>query len=264
MKPNPITGSRIKQLRTERGETQEEFGKHFGEFCGKSAPISVMTISNWETARKQPPFDTLLWLQRYYGVSLDYIAGLSDTKYIGKEPTGITTETDSLRKGIEIPLVDLKSHDGEPVYVVFPSTYQNQWGIIDYPNNLIVFRTFNLTINPKCQYFSYVVPEEITIRSLATHLLNYKDMMDKDVVWIESLSPDPFIKGRITGWYHHSPDKEFLINDMGLTLSYEGLGITYNAKEFKSTRKAKAPDKSPSVAASASPEKKASSSRKKK
>jgi len=198
-----------------------------------------MTVSNWESGRKLPPFDTMLWLREYFGVSLDYLAGVTDAKYIGEAPKRADTEAETLKKGIEIPLVELQKHDGEPVFVVFPSTYKNQWGIIDYSKHMIVFTDFNLTINEKCQYFSYVVPEEITIRSLANHLLNLKDVMAKDQVWIESLSPDPYMRGQITGWYHHNPDKTFLMNDKGYTLSYEGLGVTYNAKEFKTSRKAK-------------------------
>lgn len=237
MNPNPVTASRIKQLRKERGESQGQFAEKLSTLMDKSQPISVMTVSCWESGRKQPPFATMLWLQKYFGCSLDYLAGLSDVRTI--DGVKAVDNLSDIRKGIEISELDLQSKDGEPVYVVFPSTYQNQWGIVDYSNKAIVFTDFTLAINSKCKYFTYVVPEEITIRSLAHHLLNLGDMMTKERVWIESLSPDPFIRGRVTGWYKHSPDKEFLINDLGYTLSYDGLGITYNAKEFKSTREKK-------------------------
>ena len=238
MNPNKITASRIKSLRIERGESQQEFCDGLGKLMGKPA-MAPMTVSNWETGRKFPPFDTMLWIQRYYGVSLDYLAGLSDDKTIGASSSGSGSENlTNPECGTEIPYRDLAKHDGDPVFVTFPaSSNRSQWGIVDFSNKRIIFATFNAPIDPNCRYDTYIVPEAVTIQCLASHLLNLKDIMNMDHVFIESLSPDPFIRGKISGWYKHNPDHTFLMNDSGYTLSYEGLGINYNAIEFKSTRK---------------------------
>ncbi len=243
MNPNPVTGSRIRLLRNERGETQKEMAIHFSDFMGRPTTLSEMAISCWESGRKMPPVDTFMWLQRYFGVSLDYLAGLTDDRDIGGNSK--VAKGKDIKKGMEIPLREMSQHDGEPVYVVFPpSTQKNQWGIVDYPNRVIWLANSKLSITEKCKYYLYTVPEEVTIRSLAHHLINMNDLLKKERVWIESLSPDPYIKGQMTGWYKHNPTKEYLVNEIGQTLSYEGLGVTYNAIEFKSTKKRYAKDDS--------------------
>ena len=52
-------------------------------------------------------------------------------------------------------------------------------------------------------------------------------------VFIESISLDPYLRGQVTGWYHHTPEKTCLINDRGLTLSYEGLDVYFRALGIK-------------------------------
>lgn len=244
MNPNPITASRIKMLRIERGESQQQFAENFSEFMGRATVISVMTVSCWESGRKLPPFDTMLWIQKYYGCSLDYLAGISNVREVDGDIEKAKSENEKspqadIRTNIEIPFRDLSEYDGQPVYVEFPTNqYRDRWGIVNFANKTIRFADLDMEINSKCRYFEYITPEAVTIRSLAHHQLNLKDVMLLDRVWIESLSRDPVVKGEITGWYKHSPDKTFLYNEKGFTLSYEGLGVGYNAINFKSTRKA--------------------------
>lgn len=230
MNPNPVTASRLKQLREKKNLNQEEFCNAFSEFMGRATVLSVMTVSNWETGRKLPPADTVIWIARFYGVSTDYIFGLTDE---GGEIS--TSKTASLSATIEVPFNELSKHDGEALYVKFPDgRYQNQMALLDYPNRQLVMLKFKMGLTEKCHYFVTVPPEELTIRNQINHLLNLKDVMKMDRVYIESLSPDPYLKGQITGWYKNDVTGKFLINEQGRTLSYEGLGITYNAVDFKS------------------------------
>ncbi len=230
MRANKITGARIKLLRERSNLSQGDFCKKFSEFANRPSVYSIMTVSCWETGRKIPPADIILNLAAFYSVSTDYIFGLSDE--IDEHFNGSKIKNKDKRK-IEIPYNDLCNHDGEPVYVQFPNgNFQNQWGILDYKSKTLVFKSFKLKVNSQCHYFYTTPPEEVTIRSQSTFLLNMKDMMKQDRVYIESLSSDPYIQGKITGWYKHSPNKDFLINERGFSLSYEGLGIFYNAVGF--------------------------------
>ncbi len=230
MKANKITAARIKLLREMNNLSQEEFSRKFSEFSNRAQVYAVMTVSCWETGRKLPPADVIMNMAVFYGVSTDYIYGLADETAGHYNGTKIKNKDDMK---VEIPYNDLCNHDGQPVYVKFPQgNFQNQWGILDYKSKTLVFKAFKLKVNPQCNYFYTTPPEEVTIRSRSSFLLNMKDMMKQDRVYIESLSSDPYIQGKISGWYRHSPSKEFLVNEHGFALSYEGLGDSYNAVGF--------------------------------
>ena len=61
--------ARLKQLRTERGISQENLGAELN--LGKS------TISSYEAEGRQPNYDTLIKLANYFDVSVDYLLGVT-------------------------------------------------------------------------------------------------------------------------------------------------------------------------------------------
>ncbi len=62
---------RLKQLRKEKGITQDKLAKHFN--------LCTSTVGNWEIGKRQPDHDMLRNLSDYFGVTLDYLMGRSDT-----------------------------------------------------------------------------------------------------------------------------------------------------------------------------------------
>ena len=56
-------GCFLKQLRRERGLTQEQLAEQLG--------VNPRTVSRWETARTMPDFALLVELGRRYGVTVD-------------------------------------------------------------------------------------------------------------------------------------------------------------------------------------------------
>ena len=62
MKDN-IFGKKLKELRVERGLSQQKLGEIFG-FCNQ-------TISFWESGSREPDLDTLLEIAHFFEVSLD-------------------------------------------------------------------------------------------------------------------------------------------------------------------------------------------------
>lgn len=64
----------LSQLREERGIYQKELAAYLN--------VSVGTISNYEKGVHQPDLDTLIRLSKFYGVTTDYLLGL--TKYPGR------------------------------------------------------------------------------------------------------------------------------------------------------------------------------------
>lgn len=61
-------GNRLKELRLEKGIGQIQLAKEIG--VGKSI------ISQWELNRCEPTLSNLIKLSLYFGVSIDYLAGL--------------------------------------------------------------------------------------------------------------------------------------------------------------------------------------------
>lgn len=230
MNPNIKTAKRIAKLRTDRGYTQSSFAKAFSEFSGRKNQIANMTVSAWETGRKLPPASVILDLAKFYGVSTDYLSGLTDTIEESYTPSNKSNATPE----INIRWSDLLRYDGQPIYVVFDNdAHNNQWGILDYIKKQVVFRDFTMDLSKQCSYYISIPADEITLMNKTRKFITMRSLMEKDCIWVESLSKDPVIRGKINGWYSHDVTRSFLINNStGQTLPYNGLGVTFNAVEF--------------------------------
>lgn len=66
-----IFGEKLKRLREEKGLTQENIAR---KLC-----ISRATVSKYESGRRKPDIETMKTLSKYYGVSVDYIIGMTET-----------------------------------------------------------------------------------------------------------------------------------------------------------------------------------------
>ena len=63
-------GDRLKELRLEKGLTQKQLAEEV------NLPSSA--IGFWELGKRSPSLDAVIQLAKYFGVSLDYLAGLED------------------------------------------------------------------------------------------------------------------------------------------------------------------------------------------
>lgn len=59
---------RLREVRKNSGMTQSDFSEAF--------QFSAGTIAMWETGKRQPDFETLIRIARYFNVSTDYLLGL--------------------------------------------------------------------------------------------------------------------------------------------------------------------------------------------
>ena len=67
----------IRELRNQRGLTQTELASMLG--------VSKSVISSYENGVHLPPYDILVRISSLFGVSCDYLLGVSDTPYISTE-----------------------------------------------------------------------------------------------------------------------------------------------------------------------------------
>lgn len=61
---------RFKDLREEKGISQEKLADELG--------VSHGIISFWENGKREPKLSNLILIAEYFGVSIDYLAGLED------------------------------------------------------------------------------------------------------------------------------------------------------------------------------------------
>ncbi len=67
---------RIRDLREDHDLTQREMAKHLN--------CSQQVYSNYELGQRDIPTDVLIKLSAFYGVSVDYILGISDNPSVKK------------------------------------------------------------------------------------------------------------------------------------------------------------------------------------
>ena len=84
---------RLKTIRTDRGLTQVQLAEMLG--------VSKGTVAMWETAKREPNFDTLECLSHVFDKRVDYLLGLSSdgssakaSKNEVEQPRSLTTEQD--------------------------------------------------------------------------------------------------------------------------------------------------------------------------
>ncbi len=63
--------TRLRDLREDHDLSQPK--------CAKIACVSKNSYIRYETGERVPPFDVIVILAKYYNVSIDYIAGITDT-----------------------------------------------------------------------------------------------------------------------------------------------------------------------------------------
>ena len=72
MRTEILKYGRIRDMRTDRGLTQSD--------VAKILHVSQNTYSQYEIGTTRYPLDAVVTLAEYYGVSVDYLVGLTDEK----------------------------------------------------------------------------------------------------------------------------------------------------------------------------------------
>jgi transcriptional regulator with XRE-family HTH domain len=101
-------GERIRQLRLEKGLTQEEFGKLFG--------VTKYSISLYESNKNSPNDDIKKKIAEHFNVSIDWLMGTSDIR--NREINNKLTAKDErdIAKDLEKMMNDLEHADGLMFY----------------------------------------------------------------------------------------------------------------------------------------------------
>lgn len=222
--------TRLAHLRSSNNMTQKEMAERLSELSTRKEPLTVSTVSSWETGRRQPSREMVDCIAKLFQVSADYLECLTD------DPNG---SADSLlpepeyENQIAISMDKIPTLDGKPVFVSFKNhAHEDQWGIVNISRNSFILRDGLLRFSDQTidqifvsePYFAYIKSTQNNLSLDMSKLLSVKRY-----VWIEMITSNSYIRGLYDGWYHHNETHTCLINNKGLTLPYEGLGVSFHA-----------------------------------
>lgn len=231
MKKGTAFSNRLVLLRNQKNMTQDELAKQLSDMEQRERALSLQTISGWESGDKYPPMESFIMMLRFFGVSADYLLGLSDE--IGSQAISAAVPgKNGLTPNYHVTYNELPAHNKEPIFVVFKDKIaSNRWGILDSDRMRIMFTDSALTLSKdlNCIYYTNVPEDEKGPKYNLRKPLSMTQILNSDRIWVEMLSPFPEIKAKYNGWYRHNEDKSALINIRGLVLPYEGLSISFNA-----------------------------------
>lgn len=104
MSTENLLSSRIKELRTSMNLTQKEFAELIN--------VSTVSVSSYETEAKSPSLDMVINIATKCNVSIDWLCGLSNSKYLA---TSITTYDELFRLFINILEIRYSEFDTIPI-----------------------------------------------------------------------------------------------------------------------------------------------------
>ena len=90
-----VIGERLAEVRKDHGDTQQSFAMKMN--------VTKYTVSSWEQEKSEPNHEMLVKICRLYGISSDYLLGLSnvDPAYIRSKAENLSADEFSLLKDIE-------------------------------------------------------------------------------------------------------------------------------------------------------------------
>ncbi len=219
-------GGRLALLRKEKGMSQAEFGKEFALFSGLSKPVLIPTISSWEQNHRQPTMSTIVQLALFFGVSCDYLFGITDDRTSDASDDKKQNITKLTAHDVPIKQNLLINYDGCPVFVMFKnSEHLNQWGILNYEKKVVRCKDFDVSLTVKLELYP-----ASDFPGVRTKIMNLEQLLATNVVYIKMKTSDPAVEAFYNGRYQHNSNKTFLVKlDNNTPLSYTGMDVCYTA-----------------------------------
>lgn len=223
--------NRLAELRINAGMKQEELAIKLSEMSKRKTILKNATISSWETARRCPSSEFVELLSQLYNVSQAYILGLTDDPTQEEMNEDIVDPAFSANKVLSkrVDPTSLFLYDKKPIYVTFKDTkHLDQWGIYDSATNQFTMAEFTIKANAKSIDTLYSFAPFV-MSSRSRPIQNFETLFHSDSVYVKMTSRDKEVINLYDGWYTHNENKTRLINQLGLTLPYSGLNISYYA-----------------------------------
>lgn len=175
--------------------------------AAKELEVSQPTLSNWESGRKDPSIDSLVRMSRYYGMTTDFLLGL-------------TTDSDP-RQDWVFPINPdiLPALHGTPVF-----SPENGWAFVDAVERQLRFASGKV-ISWVDVAEVYMIPPLYAVPQLyGKRPLSKTEAEHTKEVWVEPISEDSILRKELRGWY--KVEQRYVENEMGQRFYFS----TYEAK----------------------------------
>lgn len=152
--------------------------------AAKELDVTQPTLSSWESERKNPSVDALIRMAKYYGVTTDFLLGLS-------------SENDPRMNMLRpVPLEALPALHGSPVY-----NPRYGWAFVDAIERQL--RCADGLLLPFADARDlYLLPPAFSVREQHTEKpLGKEELTSLDEVWVEPISADSALCSELCGWY---------------------------------------------------------------
>ena len=224
--------SRLVYARKRKNLSQADLGKLINEKLPEGKEITVPYISLWETGRRSCAQKYHKILAEILDCSEEYLCGLTDSINSTASSTSSTEHKEYLRT-VPIDLKDIFKYDKQPIYLVYRNYDKAKWGIYNREKNEIVCVDERIQINDyfvrTIDLFAGVPIYDIPYEDIYSNRMSFRKVIESDHVYVIMRSKDQQTHAIYYGWYRHNETHSALINDRGLVLPYEGLGISYIA-----------------------------------
>ena len=231
---NEKTWKRIASLRTANEMTQLDLAILLSELTKRNKPLTIATISSWESGRRQPSADMYYSLAKVFRVTEEYLKGLTDDP--NSHEIGVVETNKNVQyvptADIEIENKELYLYDAKPLFISFKNhVHLDQWAIYNAQKKAFLLKDGLLNeTDPSINkiyamepYYSYIKGINGKNTLTLARLLNLDSLF-----WVEMITSDVHICNIYNGWFKHNENKTCLINSIGLTLPYEGINVSYH------------------------------------
>lgn len=145
--------------------------------------VSQPTLSSWEGERKSPSIEKLELMADVYDVSTDYLLGrISDYKNKPSNPISSTS---------------LSVLHGQPLW-----SAEHGWLLVNSVEHHLIQPDGN-TIPFSAVGDLYTTPPIFSVpETLSEPPLTRAQILTKEEMWVEPISPDSLLRDELRGWYH--------------------------------------------------------------
>lgn len=231
-----IIGNRIAELRANAGLNQQQMAINISDRMGRPQILSVPTISAIERGRKMPTLPIVIGIASLFGVSTDYILGLTDEPNGAiNAPVAPVNRGDKVERKIitdEIFPGDYRDYHKKPVYVIFPrKNYSDQWAILNDTNKTLTLA--DTTISYKdipVQLYALEVYDSSTYHHREGRPISTADFANlTGRFWVELKSGDEALCNLYNGFYVYGKNRKSIVNVAnGEVLPLSGFALSYN------------------------------------
>lgn len=152
--------------------------------AAKLLGISQPTLSAWEAGRKSPSINHLEKMSELYGVSTDYLLGLTDELYPNTSNNSILSEK------------QLSIMNGQPIY-----SEKYGWCLVHKSSNILILSTGE-QLPLMAAGALYSLPYAFSHSPMPAEMpLPRSDVKRYSEVWVEPISSDPDLRMELRGWY---------------------------------------------------------------